>query len=79
MTKVGPTGDFPQGKFTEDDEGALNIGIATHDGKVVIDFGQPVAWVGMDPDLAMEVARAIAKHAGRIKGVTVSLTFGDET
>jgi hypothetical protein len=65
--KLGPTGDFPQGKLNADDEGALNIAIGQESGCVRIDFGKEVAWVGLDPDLAVAFAATIVKHAMALK------------
>ena len=67
MTKLGPTGDFPQGKLNETDEGALNIAIGQEDGVVRIHFGTPTAWVGLPPDQALAFASIIVKHAMELK------------
>ena len=61
--KLGATGEFPGGKLTEDDEGALNLAIGGKDGKVVIDFGTPVVWIGLTPQEAAEFASLILKYA----------------
>lgn len=60
---LGPTGDFPLGKLNKEDEGGLMIGIGEEDGKVIISFGTPVAWVGMTPLHAMQFAAAIIARA----------------
>jgi hypothetical protein len=65
--KLGPTGRFPQGKLTSKDEGEIKIAIGRAAGKVVIDFGKPTAWIGFPPDDAIEIAKAIVKHAEEIK------------
>jgi hypothetical protein len=62
----GPTGKFPQGKLTPTDEGEIKIAIGSVDGKVVVDFGKPVAWIGFDPERARAVADALLKHANEI-------------
>lgn len=62
--KTGPTGEFPQGKMHEEDEGELGISIGhTAEGKIVIDMGKPVAWLGMDPEEARAFAEGLMKHA----------------
>jgi len=43
---IGATGEHPQGKLTPHDEGGIQFAIGVKDGKVVLDFGQPVVWVG---------------------------------
>lgn len=67
--KLGPTGDFPEGKLDKTDEGGLKIGIAfdSYTNVVRIDFGKEVAWIGMQPAQAMEFAKTIMKKAGAKK------------
>ena len=65
--KPGPTGDFPLGKLNEDDEGALNCAISQENGCVRIDFGKPIAWLAMPPDLAFDFATTIMVHVRRLK------------
>lgn len=68
--KLGATGKFPQGKFNANDEGELNIavGVDPKTKKVIIDFGKPVAWLGMDPESAHKFADFIKKRADDAKG-----------
>lgn len=61
--KLGPTGNFPQGKLKSDDEGEIKIGVTNDKGKVIIDFGKPVAWIGFDPAQAKEIGRLLNLHA----------------
>jgi hypothetical protein len=61
--ELGPTGDFPSGKFNEEDEGGLMTGITHDKGVVIINFGKPVAWIGFPPEMAFQFARSIAEHA----------------
>ncbi len=63
---LGATGEFPEGKLTEVDEGELKFAVGYVEGKVVIDFGTPVSWVGMHPHQAKELARLILKHANPV-------------
>ena len=63
---LGATGEFPEGQLTEQDEGELKFAVGYTEGKVVIDFGTPVSWVGMHPNQAKEFARLILKHANPI-------------
>lgn len=63
----GPTGDFPDGKLKDDDQGgiAVAVGVSPADGKsVIINFGKPVAWIGLAPEQAIEFAFSILTHAG---------------
>lgn len=68
VDKPGPTGDYPQGKLDEFDEGGLNIMISSHQGVVRLDFGKKTAWIGLPPDEALAFASVIVKHAMKLKG-----------
>lgn len=65
---VGATGEFPDGKISEDDEGELSLAVSHNDkGLVVFDFGSPVKWLAMVPDKAEKLANAIIDHARQVK------------
>lgn len=75
----GALGDFPQGQLTKDDEGSIRFAIGEKGGKVVIDFGTPVHWLGMTPQQAADFASAVLKRArlvGRKNGETITLNIG---
>lgn len=57
---------FPRGKLNADDEGALTMAIAVKDKTVVVDFGKPVTWLGLDADTARKLGRKLIKHADTI-------------
>ena len=59
----GALGDFPEGMLCKTDEGAIQFAVGDKDGKVVIDFGTPVHWLGMTPQQAADFASTIFKHA----------------
>lgn len=58
---------FPRGKFSADDEGALLTRIAVKDKTVIIHFGKPIVWIGLDKASAEKLARSILQHAAGIK------------
>ena len=61
--KLGATGKFPNGKLNESDEGELEFDIA-NDGKLVhFNFGQPVSWFAVPPNVALEIAARLTTHA----------------
>lgn len=61
----GATGDFPQGKLSADDEGGLRIGVALDPtGVVRIEFGKPIAWLGLPPSEARQLAQMILNNVG---------------
>jgi len=75
----GALGEFPEGQLTKNDEGAIQFAIGEKDGKVVIDFGTAVHWVGMTPQQAAEFASLLLKRArevARKNGESVSFVIG---
>lgn len=62
---IGPTGKFPRGKLDDSDEGELILGVAAdHEaGLVRLNFGTPVAWMAMPPDVAVAFANSIIGKA----------------
>lgn len=64
----GPTGEFPEGKMSADDDGALQVGIALDpEGRVIIEFGTEVKWIALEHPYAVQFAVAILKKAGAKK------------
>lgn len=54
--KSGPTGKFPRGQATENDQGELSIsfkvGIGMNNQTVIVmDFGASTSWIGLEPDM----------------------------
>lgn len=66
ILKLGPTHTFPEGRFTEHDEGGIKFAVYGKDGKVVINFGSPVSWLATNPEQAIELGRTLIKHAREI-------------
>ena len=64
--KLGATGRYPEGKLRPDDEGELKAAIGTKDGKIFIEFGKPVGWLGISPEQALEFARVLTARANKI-------------
>ncbi len=64
---LGATGDFPEGKLTESDEGGLRFAIGHKDGKIVINFGTPVAWLGLSAEVARAMAKALESKAALVE------------
>lgn len=64
---TGATGNFPEGKLNEQDEGEIRITVGHVDGKVVIDFGTPTTWIGFTPDQADSIAALLRVRAATIR------------
>lgn len=64
MDKIlGRTGKFPRGKINNNDEGELLIAIGTDKDKVIIEFGDPVKWMGMYSEQAIAMAETLLECA----------------
>ena len=70
---LGATGEFPQGKITEDDEGEIKLAVYHRENKVIMDFGKSTAWIGFDAQQAGELASTLIKHAREIASGPVSI------
>lgn len=61
--ELGPTGDHPDGKLSDDDDGALRFAITNIGGQVVLHFGTRVEWIGFPPEQARIIAQSIIDNA----------------
>lgn len=61
----GALGEFPEGQLTKSDEGAIQFAIGVEKGKVVLDFGTSVHWVGMTPQQACDLGSLLVRRARR--------------
>jgi hypothetical protein len=75
---LGPTGAFPEGKLHPSDEGQIKIAIGNRDGKVVLAFGAPVAWIGFPPGDAEQIATDLLRHARTARSVAALAKFVEE-
>jgi hypothetical protein len=68
----GATNRFPQGKYTPQDEGEIAFGVAADKkaGKVIINFGKPTAWVGMDREQALALADSLKQKANDLLDIS---------
>ena len=63
--RLGATGNFPAGKIDKTDEGEIRFAIAADPTtrKVIINFGKPVAWMGMEKDQAIAIGETLIARA----------------
>jgi hypothetical protein len=64
---LGATQRFTHGRLNETDEGELQLAIGEENGRVVMNFGKPVAWIGFTPEQAMEIALSLMQHSNKAK------------
>ncbi len=62
---VGAFGAYSQGQLNDDDQGDLRMAVAYDpvDGIVRVDFGEPVAWLGLPPENAIALGEALIRRA----------------
>lgn len=62
--KPGATGQFPEGKIGEDDEGELLVQIAydAEHGLIRVEFGKPVAWLMLKPQDSVDLGKMLVEH-----------------
>jgi hypothetical protein len=77
---LGGTGRFPLGKLTQSDEGEIQFGIAADlaKGKVVINFGEPTAWIGFTAEQAEQIAESLLTKARQIRDAQRLRSFEDK-
>lgn len=63
---LGATGNFPRGKLNADDEGGLTMGLSVKDKTVILSFGKPVAWLGLDKQTALMLGASLISKAQEI-------------
>jgi len=65
--KLGATGRFPGGQLTRNDEGEILFAVGHLKGKVIVNFGSPVASLGMTLKEARELALSLRQWANKIE------------
>lgn len=60
---LGATGNFPDGKLTETDEGEIMVGITTVQDRIILNFGKPVKWIGFTKEQAIYLANTLIKQS----------------
>lgn len=63
--------EYPQGRISAEDDGAVAFAIAADPAKkvIVIDFGKPVEWVGLSVDDANQLINLLRRKITELGGV----------
>lgn len=72
--KLGATGRRPLPAVSTDDEGEIQMALS-HDPekrKVYLNFGKPIAWLGLTPEQASDIADTLREHALACRGISAS-------
>jgi hypothetical protein len=65
--EIGPTGKFPGGKLTPEDEGQIAIQVTIVKQCVVMNFGTKIASLGFSPAEARNMANLLRQYANKIE------------
>lgn len=62
--QFGATGRFPDGKLNDNDEGEIRLGMAVHEGRVIMNFGEnPIKWIGFTKEQAKLIGETLIKKS----------------
>lgn len=64
--KLGPTGEYPRGKFSDSDTGALVMSLTVRDKTIILDFGKEVTWVGLSKESALAIGQSLVDKANSL-------------
>ncbi len=70
-------GEFLNEKLNAADEGAVSMSVISEKDVVKLTFTKPVAWIGITPEGAIELAETLISHAracGSKKPLTIKIT-----
>lgn len=59
--------DFPRGRLNANDEGQLRIAATIKDNTMVLDFGEPVAWIGLGLHEVTALLELLEKYERKLK------------
>lgn len=65
-TQPGATGNFPDGKLDPLDEGEIRLRMGILDGRLIIEFGKPIASIGFTREEAINIGQAILDKAFKL-------------
>lgn len=63
---LGPTGKFPAGRLDQNDGGELKAAVYLQHNRLIIEWGVPIDWVGLDKAGALEMAKVIKEKAEKL-------------
>ncbi len=65
---IGPTHQVPSGKLYKGDQGGLQyaVGADLAKNRVVVQFGTPVAWLGLTKEQTIRLAQGLLEKAGEL-------------
>lgn len=68
INRLGATGRYPRGKISQDDDGEIQMAVATdhQHGIVRIEFGAPTAWLGLPSVEARTLGQMLIEKANEL-------------
>lgn len=68
MAKLGAPKTFSNDKMNAEDEGELMLAIAVDHGRIIVQFGKSVSWLGLGHREAIEIATTLIDAAMQLSG-----------
>lgn len=70
MCRVGPTGEFPDGKLDDSDKGELTLAVTAMPAENVvrIDFGTALSWLALPRAEVLQLAHILKEAALKLRG-----------
>lgn len=59
--------EFPDGQLNENDEGGLQIATYIQNGRLIIDFGKEVKWLGFDKVALDNLIKGLQEQSSKLK------------
>jgi hypothetical protein len=70
--EVGPTDPGVRARLIPNKPGELKIYVTPVEGLVQVDFGTPVEWLKLTPEMAKKLADDLVSAAGRAAGIVLA-------
>ena len=64
---LGATGQFPDGKVSPQDDGELTFSVVGTKEHIVLQFGGPVTWMAISPEMAFALALSLLTISREVK------------
>lgn len=67
MSGYRPKPSYPRGKLNAHDEGQLRMAFAIKGNTLILDFGKPVAWIGLSLHEVTQLREAFEKYEKELR------------
>lgn len=65
---LGATGNFPDGKVINSDNGGINFAMGIHDNSLIMNFGEkPINWIGFTKEETIKMIESLSELVEKLK------------